>query len=86
LSSGYYRKQQRGEAIPIATHPVVNFRFSYLSISKTYRKVHGIIANKHRKERGFCSIFWRFKLKNTREWTGELTRFIVPYLRPSDPD
>ena len=52
----------------VSPDPAVNFRFSYLSNSGTYRKVHGAIVREIPawNER-FCSLFWHPALKNTRE-------------------
>ena len=52
----------------VSPDPAVNFRFSYLSNSGTYRKVHGAIVREIPawNER-FCSLFWHPALKNARE-------------------
>jgi hypothetical protein len=58
----------KGENCRAAPDPAVNFPFSYLSNSETYRKAHGAIAREIPawNER-FCSVFSHPALKNTTE-------------------
>jgi hypothetical protein len=62
------RAKTGGPRWPAGPDPAVNFPFSYLSNSGTYRKVHGAIARETAHgTKDFCSIFWHPALKNTRE-------------------